>query len=87
MPSERNQEKLQKLTEFEQCRIISLRDRRFSYSAIAAFVQLSNSTAMLVWKQWTAEHRTTGKTGSGGQNATSACDNRHLLYMAVYDRT
>ncbi|GFX79544.1 uncharacterized protein TNCV_825331 [Trichonephila clavipes] len=42
---------------------------------------------MRVWKQWTNEHRTTRKTGSVRRKVTSACDNRHLLHMAVNDRT
>ncbi|GFU84300.1 transposable element Tcb2 transposase [Trichonephila clavipes] len=36
-----------------------------------------------VWKQWTDEHR----TGSGQPKMTSARDNRHMLRMAVKDRT
>ncbi|GFT71799.1 transposable element Tcb2 transposase [Trichonephila clavipes] len=36
-----------------------------------------------VWKQWTDEHR----TGSGQLTMTSARDNRHMLRMAVKDRT
>ncbi|GFX43217.1 transposable element Tc1 transposase [Trichonephila clavipes] len=43
---------------------------------------------MRVWKQWTDEHRTTRKTGSGRRKVTSARDDRHLLYMVVnYPKT
>ncbi|GFV95873.1 transposable element Tcb2 transposase [Trichonephila clavipes] len=42
---------------------------------------------MRVWKQWTYEHRTTRKTGSGRRMVTSEHDDRHLLRMAVNDRT
>ncbi|GFU57250.1 transposable element Tcb2 transposase [Trichonephila clavipes] len=37
---------------------------------------------MRVWKQWTDEHRTTRKTGSGRRKVTSVRDDRHLLRMA-----
>ncbi|GFX77485.1 transposable element Tcb2 transposase [Trichonephila clavipes] len=42
---------------------------------------------MRVWEQWTNEHRTTGKTGSGRRRVTSAHDDRHLLRMRVNDCT
>ncbi|GFW85525.1 transposable element Tcb2 transposase [Trichonephila clavipes] len=42
---------------------------------------------MRVWKQWTNEHRTTRKTGSGCRKVTSACDDWHLFRMVVNDRT
>ncbi|GFS53029.1 hypothetical protein TNCV_331441 [Trichonephila clavipes] len=37
----------------------------FSYRAIGARVQWNSSTVMGFWKQWTDEHRTIRKTGSG----------------------
>ncbi|GFT48294.1 transposable element Tc1 transposase [Trichonephila clavipes] len=42
---------------------------------------------MRVWKQWTNEHRTTLKTGSGRRKGASVRDDRHLLQMALNDRT
>ncbi|GFU51198.1 transposable element Tcb2 transposase [Trichonephila clavipes] len=42
---------------------------------------------MQVWKQWTDEHRTTRKPGSGRRKVTSACDDRRLLRMTVNDCT
>ncbi|GFX14660.1 transposable element Tc1 transposase [Trichonephila clavipes] len=42
---------------------------------------------MLVLKQWTDEHRTTRKTGSGRWKVMSARDDRHLLHMVVNDPT
>ncbi|GFW12050.1 transposable element Tcb2 transposase [Trichonephila clavipes] len=41
---------------------------------------------MRVWKQWTDEHRTSRKTGSGRRKVTSARDDRHMLSMEVNDR-
>ncbi|GFU36789.1 transposable element Tc1 transposase [Trichonephila clavipes] len=73
--------------EFEQERIIGLRKGGFSYRAIGARVQRNSSTVMRVWKQWTDEHRTTRKTGSGRREVTSARDDRHLILMAGNDRT
>ncbi|GFY26880.1 transposable element Tc1 transposase [Trichonephila clavipes] len=40
-------------TEFEQRRIIGLREDGFCYSAMKAHVQRNSSTVMSVWKQWT----------------------------------
>ncbi|GFX51988.1 uncharacterized protein TNCV_3064051 [Trichonephila clavipes] len=77
MPSRRNKEKFQQLTEFERVRIIGLREGGFSYHAIGARVQRNRTTVMRVWKQWTDEHRATRKTGSERWKVTSARDNRH----------
>ncbi|GFX69860.1 transposable element Tcb2 transposase [Trichonephila clavipes] len=49
--------------------------------------QRNSSNVIRVRKQWTDEHRTTRKTGSGRRKVTSACDDRHLILMAVNDRT
>ncbi|GFW02456.1 transposable element Tcb2 transposase [Trichonephila clavipes] len=42
---------------------------------------------MRVWKQWTDEHRTAQKTGSGRRKVTSARDDRYLLHVAGNDHT
>ncbi|GFX42084.1 hypothetical protein TNCV_2134991 [Trichonephila clavipes] len=75
MPPRRNKEKFQQLTEFERGKITSLREGRFSFRAIEARVQRNSSPVMRVWKQWTDEHRTTRKTGSGRRkrNHASIC--------------
>ncbi|GFS76421.1 uncharacterized protein TNCV_1620551 [Trichonephila clavipes] len=72
MPSRRNKEKFQQLTEFERWRIIGLREGRFSYRAIGARVHRNNSIVMPVWKQWADEHRKTRKNGSRRRMVTSA---------------
>ena len=87
MPPRRKNEKLRQLIEFERGKIISLREERFSYRAIAASVQRNSSTVMRVWKQWTNEQWKTRKSGSGRRKQNSACDDRHLLRMAANDRT
>ncbi|GFW78016.1 transposable element Tc1 transposase [Trichonephila clavipes] len=87
MPPRRNKEKLQQITEFKRGRIIDLREGGFSYRAIGARVQRNSSTVMRVWKHWTNEPRTVRKTGSERRKVTSARDDRHLLRLAVNDRT
>ncbi|GFT76139.1 transposable element Tcb2 transposase [Trichonephila clavipes] len=42
---------------------------------------------MRVWKQWNDENRTTRSSGSGRRKVTTAHDDRHMLRMAVNDRT
>ena len=62
MPLRRKREKFQQITEFERERIIGLQNGGLYYCVIAACVQ--QNTAIRIWKQWTDEHRTIGKTGS-----------------------
>ncbi|GFT15006.1 transposable element Tcb2 transposase [Trichonephila clavipes] len=64
MPPRRNKEKFQQLTEFERGGISAF-ERRFFYRSTGARVQWNSSAVKRVWKQWTDEHRTTRKTGSG----------------------
>lgn len=87
MPRRPKKATFQQLAQFERGRIIGLREGGFSYRAIAARVQRSSSTVMRVWKQWIDENRTTRKTGSGRRKVTSMRDDRHLVRMAVTDRT
>ncbi|GFX12488.1 uncharacterized protein TNCV_2929821 [Trichonephila clavipes] len=87
MPSRRNKKKFQQLTELERGRIIGLQEGGFSYLAIGTRVQRNSSRKMRVWKHWTDEHRTTRKTACGRWKLTSEQDDRHLLRMAVNDRT
>ncbi|GFS89945.1 uncharacterized protein TNCV_506751 [Trichonephila clavipes] len=72
MPPRRNKEKFQ-LTEFERKAIIGLREGGFSYRTIGNRVP-RNSSSDTSLEQWTDEHRTTRKTGSGRRNVTSARD-------------
>ncbi|GFX86210.1 transposable element Tcb2 transposase [Trichonephila clavipes] len=62
MPPRRNNEKFQRLIEFERGRNIGLQEGGFSYRAIGARVQRNSSTVMRVWKQWADEHRKPRKT-------------------------
>ena len=87
MPPRRNKLKFQQLVEFERGRIIGLREGGFFYRAMTARVQRNSSTVIRVQKQCTDEHQTTQKPGSGRRKVMSTRDNRHLLRMAVNDRT
>ena len=87
MPPERKKEKFQQLMEFEQRRIIDLKEGTFFYRAIAARAQRSSSTVMRVWKKCTDEHRKTRKTGSGRRKVTSSLVDRHLFCRAMNDCT
>ncbi|GFV32716.1 transposable element Tc1 transposase [Trichonephila clavipes] len=87
MPPRRKKEKFQQLTEFEQGRVIGLGEGGFSIAQYGARVQRNSSTVIRVWKQWTHEHRTTGKTGRRRRKVTSARDDRYRFRMAVNGRT
>ncbi|GFS72714.1 transposable element Tc1 transposase [Trichonephila clavipes] len=87
MAPRQKKDKFQQLTEFEQVRVIGLREGVFSYHVVGACVQWHSSAVMRVWKQWTDEHRTTRKTGRGRRKVTSAYKDRHLHRMAVNDHT
>ncbi|GFU90935.1 transposable element Tc1 transposase [Trichonephila clavipes] len=87
MPPRQHQAIFQQLTELERGRIISLREGEFSYHAIGVRVQWNSSTVIRVWKQWTDEHRATRKSGSGRRKDMLAHDDRHLLRMALNDRS
>ncbi|GFX60989.1 transposable element Tc1 transposase [Trichonephila clavipes] len=59
--------KFEQISEFEQGRIVGLREAGLSYRAVAARVERNSSTIMRVSKQWTDEDRTARKSGSGPQ--------------------
>ena len=85
-PPRQKNEKFQQLTEFERGRIISLWEGGFSYCTIASCLQWNSSRVTRIWKQWTDEHWTIRKTGSGRWKAMSASNGRHLLHMVVNGR-
>ncbi|XP_071039865.1 uncharacterized protein [Parasteatoda tepidariorum] len=87
MSLRRKRASFQQLTESERGIIICLQEAGLSYRAVAARVQRNSSTVMRAWKQCTNECQTTRKSGSGPRNVTSARDDRHLVRMALTDRT
>nr|XP_042913511.1 uncharacterized protein LOC122273521 [Parasteatoda tepidariorum] len=84
MSLRRKRASFQQLTEFERGRIIGLQEAGLSYRTDAARVQRNSSTVMRAWKQWTNKCQT---TRSGPRNVTSAREDRHLVRMALTDRT
>ncbi|GFU89637.1 transposable element Tc1 transposase [Trichonephila clavipes] len=88
MPCRRKGAKFEQISEFEQGKIVGLREAGLSYGAVAARVQRNSSAIMRVSKQWTDEGRAARKSGSRPQNVTSAPDERRLVQiMAQTDRT
>lgn len=87
MPRQKRRKPYQQLTEFVRGRIVGMREGGFSYRKIAARTQCNATTVMRVWKKWTEENQTRRKPGSGARNSTTARDDRHLIRMAVTDRT
>nr|XP_042908021.1 uncharacterized protein LOC122271290 [Parasteatoda tepidariorum] len=83
----RKRANFQQLMDFERGRTIGLWEAGLSYGADATRVQRNSSTVVRVWKQWTNKCQTTWKSGSGPRNVTSARDYRHLVRMALTDRT
>ncbi|GFU72554.1 uncharacterized protein TNCV_729631 [Trichonephila clavipes] len=85
MPPRRNKKKFEQLTEVKRGGLSAFKKENFPI-AIGARAQLNSSTVMRVWKQWTDEHRTTRKAGSGRRKETSGRDNRHNR-IVVNDRS
>ena len=87
MSLRRKKEKFQEVTDFERGRFIGLQEGRFFYLSIVAHMKRNSSTVIIVWKQWTDKNLTTRKTSNRRRKVTLAHDERHLLHMAVNDRT
>lgn len=87
MPRKKQRKPYQQITEFVRGRIVGMREGGFSYREIAARTQCNASTVMRIWKKWTDENQTRRKPGSGAQKNTTPRDNRHLIRMAVTERT
>lgn len=87
MPRRRQREPYRHVSGFERGRMVGLREAGLSYRAIAVRTGHAATTVMRVWKQWTDEGRTQRRAGSGPRNRTTARDDRHLVRMAITDRT
>lgn len=87
MPRRRERMQYQHVSEFERGRMIGLRETGLSYRDIAARTGHAATTVMRVWNQWIEEGRTQRRAGTGPHNVTTARDDRHLVRMAVTDRT
>ena len=58
-----------------------------SYAHIAARTEHASMTVMRVWNQWKEAGRMQRQVGTGPCNVTTARVDRHLVRMAVTDRT
>ena len=67
--------------------MVGLREAGSSYRGIAARTGHAATTVMPLWNQWREEGRTQRRAGTGPRNVTTAQDDRHLVRMAVTDRT
>ena len=68
--------------------MVGLREAGLSYLDVAARkVQDPTTVVTDVWNQWREEVRTQRRAGTGPRNVTTARDDRHLVRMAVADRT
>ena len=71
----------------ERARIIGLLEASLSYRDFEARTVYAAMTVMRVWNQWRKEGRMKRRTGTGPRNVTATPDDRHLIHMAVTDRT
>ena len=67
--------------------MVGLREAGFSYRDIAARTGHAATTVMRIWNQWREEGLTQRPADTGPRNVTTARDDRHLVRMAVTDRT
>ena len=87
MPRRRERAQYQLVSAFERGRMVSLREADLSYRDIAVRIGHAATTVMRVWNQWREKGRTQRRTGTGPRNVTTARNDRHLVRMAVTDRT
>ncbi|KAJ8873937.1 hypothetical protein PR048_024775, partial [Dryococelus australis] len=73
----------QHVSEFERDRMIGLRETDLSHRDISARTGHAATTVM----RWIEEGRTLRREGTGPLNMTTARDDRHVVRMAVTDRT
>ena len=84
MPRRRERAQYQQVSAFERGRMVGLREAGLSYRDIVARTGHAAMTVMRVWRE---EGRTQRRAGTGPRNVTTSRDDRHLVRMAVTDRT
>ena len=68
-------------------RMVGLREAGLSYHDTAARTGHAATTVVCVWNLWREEGRAQRQAGTGPHNVTTAWDNRHIVRMAVMNRT
>ena len=71
----------------ERGRMLGLREEGLSYRDIASRTGHAAMTVMREWDQWREVGRTQRRAGTGPRNVNTVRDDRHLVRMAVTDRT
>ena len=87
MPRRREMAQYQQVSAIERGRMVSPREAVLSYRDIAARTLHAARIVKRVWNQWREEGLTHRRPGTGPRNLTTARDDRHLVRMAVTDRT
>lgn len=87
MPRRRMREPYRQMSEFERGRIIGMRECDASIQEIAARVGRSVSAVQRVCTEWFTEGRRTRRDGSGRTTQTTPREDRHLIRMALQDRS
>ena len=87
MPRRRERAQYQLVSAFERDRMFGQREAGLSYRDIAVRTGHDATTVVRVWNQWREVGRTQRRAGTGPHNMTTARDDRHLIRMAVMDRT
>ena len=67
--------------------MVGLQEAGLSYRDIAAHTEHAAMTVIHVWNQWREEGRTPRQAGTGPCNVITTQDDRHLVCMAMMDRT
>ena len=77
----------QQVSAIERGRIVCFREAGLSFHDFAARTGHYATTVMRVWNQWREEGRTQRRAVTGPRNVTTVRDDRHIVHMAVTDRT
>ena len=87
MPRRRERVQYQQVSAFEWGRMVGLREAGLSYRDTATRKEHAGTSMEHVWNQWREEGRMQRRADTAPRNATTAWDDRHIVHMAVMDRT
>ena len=87
MPHRRERAQYQQVSALERGRMLGLREEGLSYRDIESRTGNAAMTVILEWNQWREVGRTQRRADTGPRNVNTVRDDRHLVRMAVTDRT
>ncbi|MBJ4999813.1 IS630 family transposase [Salmonella enterica subsp. enterica serovar Hadar] len=87
MPRVRRRNAYQHVSEFDRGRIVAYRDCGLSYRSIAARVGRDPMTVSRIWNRWVHDSHTERRAGSQRPPITNSREDRHVIRMALRDRT